>query len=132
MAAQWGWTHDQETPAMALGERIRALRKAARWSQAELGQKIGSDGGRISRYEAGRITPSADALVRLAETFNVSIDHLLIDDVPRRPLRAPENALGDRLAAITELDDEALNVLNGVIDGLLARTRLTTLTGGLN
>ncbi len=132
MAAQWGWTHDQEIPAMALGERIRALRKEAHWSQAELGQRIGSDGGRVSRYEAGRITPSAGALVRLAETFNVSIDHLLIDDVPRRPLRAPENALGDRLAAITELDDDALNTLNGVIDGLLARTRLTTLTGGLN
>jgi len=68
----------------------------------------------------------------LAETFNVSIDHLLIDDIPRRPLRVPENALGDRLAAITELDDDALNVLNGVIDGLLARTRLTTLTADIN
>lgn len=132
MAPQWGWTHDQETPTMALGERIRALRKTAGWSQAELGQHIGTDGGRISRYEAGRITPSADALVRLAKTFNVSIDHLLIDDVPRRPLHAPENALGDRLAAITELDPEALDTLNGVIDGLLARTRLTTLTGGRN
>jgi hypothetical protein len=56
----------------------------------------------------------------------------LIDDVPRRPLNAPEHALGDRLAAITELDQDALDALNGVIDGLLARTRLTTLTGGLN
>ena len=55
--------------------------------------------------------------------------HLVFDDVPRRPLRAPENALGDRLAAINELDDDALN---GVIDGLLTRTRRSTLTGGLN
>ncbi len=132
MAPQWGWTHDQETPAMALGERIRALRKEAGWSQAELGDKIGTDGGRVSRYEAGRITPSADALVRLAETFNVSIDHLLIDDIPRRSLHAPENILGDRLAAITQLDNDDLAVLNSVIDGLIAKTRLRTLAGGIS
>jgi hypothetical protein len=88
----------------------------------------GSDGGRLSRYEAGRITQSADALVRLVKTFNTSINHLLIDDAPRRPFRTPNNARRDRLAAIAELDSEAL----GVIDGLLARTRLSALTGGLN
>lgn len=133
MAPQWGWTHDQEdTDAMALGDRIRTLRKEAGWSQAELGHKIGTDGGRVSRYEAGRITPSADALIRLAETFNTSIDHLLIDDIPRRSLHTPQNALGDRLAAITQLNDDDLNILNGVIDGLLAKTRLRALAGGVS
>lgn len=69
----------------------------------------------------------------LAATVTRSlIDHLLIDDIPQRPLRAPENALGDRLNAIAELDDDALAVLNGVIDGLLARTRLTTLTADIS
>ncbi len=77
-----------------------------------------SRGSRVSRYEAGRITPSAEALVRLAETSNASIDHLLRDDIPQPPLRAPKTALGDRPAAIAELDDDALAVLNGVIDGL--------------
>lgn len=125
MAAQWGWTHDQETTRpMALGDRIRALRKQHGWSQAELADRIGTDGGRISRYESGRITPSADALVRLAETFNISIDHLLIDDIPARPLHAPEDALGNRLAAIAELDPDALDILHGVIDALVTKTRL--------
>lgn len=54
------------TDAMALGDRIRALRKEAGWSQAELAQRIGVDAGSVSRYESGRITPSADALLRLA------------------------------------------------------------------
>jgi transcriptional regulator with XRE-family HTH domain len=77
---------------MALGERIRHLRKEAGWSQAELGERVGTDAGRISRYEGARITPSLDALMRIAEVFNVSADHLLFDDVPCRLLHATEDA----------------------------------------
>lgn len=117
---------------MALGERIKQLRKDAGWSQAELGEKVGTDAGRISRYEAGRITPSAEALVRIAEVFNVSLDHLLIDNIPRRPLHAVENALGDRLVAIAELGDEDLAALLNVIDGLVAKNRLRTIAGGIS
>jgi len=117
---------------MAIGERIRALRKEAGWSQAELGEKIGTDGGRVSRYEASRITPSAEARVRLAETYNVSIDRLLIDAVPRRALHAPENALGDGLAVVAELSDDELAVLGSVIDGLVAKSRLRILAGGVS
>lgn len=57
-------SHNHRQPNL---QQSRALRKEARWSQAELGQRIGSDGERVSRYEAGRITPSAEALIRLAE-----------------------------------------------------------------
>jgi Helix-turn-helix len=46
VGAQWGWDIDQEdTDAMALGDRIRFLRKEAGWSQAELAEKIGVDPG---------------------------------------------------------------------------------------
>ena len=133
MTAQWGWHLDQEdTDAMALGDRIRVLRKEAGWSQAELADKIGVDPGRVSRYESGRITPSADALVRLAESLNVSIDHLLVDDIPRRPLHNAEDALGDRLATITELGDDDLHLVLSFIDALVTKNRLRTLAGGIN
>jgi len=134
VAAQWGWHIDQDQEgqaAMALGERIRQLRKEAGLSQAELADKIGADPGRVSRYEAGRITPSAEALVRLAETLNVSIAHLLVDGIPRRPLHSAQDALGDRLAAVAELPPDDLASLLNIIDGLVAKNRLTTLAGGL-
>ncbi|MHB1820922.1 MAG: helix-turn-helix domain-containing protein [Streptosporangiaceae bacterium] len=135
MAPQWGWHIDQDQEGqatMALGERIRQLRKEAGLSQADLAEAIGADPGRVSRYEAGRITPSADALVRLAETLNVSIDHLLVDGIPRRPLHASADALGDRLAAVAELPPEDLASVLNIIDGLVAKNRLKTLAGGLS
>ncbi|MEA2685084.1 MAG: hypothetical protein QOE93_279 [Actinomycetota bacterium] len=131
VGAEW-WRIEEEGPApMALGERIRQLRKEAGWSQGDLGGRVGTDAGRISRYEGGRITPSLDALVRLAEVFNVSADHLLFDDVPRRPLHTADHALGDRLAVIGELSPDDLSSLLNVVDALVAKSRLRAMAGDL-
>ncbi len=132
MGAQCGWHIDQEDcSAMPLGERIRQLRKEAGWSQAELAEKIGADAGRVNKYEAGRMAPAAETLVRLAEVLNVSIDYLLIDGVPRRPLHSAEDALGDRLAAVAELGDQDLALVVSFIDALVAKTRMKALAGDI-
>ena len=133
MDTQWGWHIDQEDcPAMPLGERIRQLRKEAGWSQAELAEKIGADAGRVNKYEAGRMAPAAESLVRLAEVLNVSIDYLLIDDVPRRPLHSAADALGDRLSVVAELGDEDLNLVVSFVDALVAKTRMKALTASIS
>lgn len=133
MDTQWGWHIDQEDcPAMPLGERIRQLRKEAGWSQAELAEKIGADAGRVNKYEAGRMAPAAESLVRLAEVLNVSIDYLLIDGVPRRPLHSAADALGDRLAVVAELGDEDLNLVVSFVDALVAKTRMKALTASIS
>ena len=116
---------------MPLGDRIKALRKEAGWSQGELAEKVGTDARQVSRYENGRITPGLDTAMRIAEAFNVSLDHLTFDDVPRRALHAAENVLGDRLAAVSELDDDDLTSLRNVIDGLVAKRRLRVLANDI-
>ncbi|HMQ27436.1 MAG TPA: helix-turn-helix transcriptional regulator, partial [Acidimicrobiales bacterium] len=104
----------------------RQVRKEAGWSQGDLGERIGTDPGRISRYESGRITPSADALVRIAEALDVSLDYLLVDDIPRRPLHTPDHHLGERFNPLEELDEEDLSSLLNHLDGLIAKKRLKT------
>lgn len=108
---------------MALGERIKTLRKEHGWSQADLAARIGADAGQISRYEGGKITPSVEALLRLADTFDVSCDYLLLDDAPRRALRG-DNPLTDRLADLDNLTDADRDALLHILDGLLANTRI--------
>lgn len=115
---------------MALAERVKLLRTELGWSQGELATKIGADAAQISRYENGRITPSADAIVRLAEAFDVSCDYLLVEDAPRRRFRTPEDALGEHLASLAELSDEDLELVLRFIDALVTKTRLRTLAGG--
>lgn len=69
-------------------------------------------------------------LGRIAEALDISMDHLVFDDIPRRPLHTPaDQALGDRLAGIAELDTPEQEILGGVIDALLTKTRLRAITG---
>lgn len=112
---------------MALRDRVKQLRTENKWSQGELADRIGGDAAQISRYEHGHIAPSADALIRLAEAFDVSCDYLLLDDAPRRPFRTPEDGLGDRLANLDELDNDDLELVVRFIDALVTKTRLKTL-----
>lgn len=69
--------------------------------------------------------------MRIAEAFNVSIDHLLVDDVPRRPLHAVEHNLGNRLSALDELGEDDLASLLHMLDALAAKNRFKTLAGGI-
>ena len=71
MGAEWLRQDEHGGPLMALADRVKQLRNEHSWSQGELAERIDADPAQISRYENGRITPSADALVRLAETFAV-------------------------------------------------------------
>ncbi|MGH3496020.1 MAG: helix-turn-helix domain-containing protein [Nocardioidaceae bacterium] len=107
------------------------MRKEHGWSQAELAAKIAGDAAQISRYENGRITPSADVIVRLADVFGVTTDYLLLDDSPRRPQHtADEAALGERIAAVSELGPEDLALVTSFIDALVTKTRLKVLASG--
>ncbi len=123
---------DDEGVAMAIGERIREVRKERGWSQADLGKKIGTDSQYVSRYETGRITPSVDALVRLADVLEVSTDYLVRDGAPRKVLEGHNlGKLGDRLAELAELSDADQEVASQVIDALIAKSRLKILAGGI-
>lgn len=132
MSAQWVRQVDHGGPVMSLQERVKQLRKEHGWSQGELAERAGGDPAQISRYENGRITPSADAVVKLAEVFDVSTDYLLVEDSPRRPFRGAEDALGDRLGTIGELSPEDLTLLLGFLDALVTKNRLKALAGGVS
>jgi transcriptional regulator with XRE-family HTH domain len=132
-AAEWPPRDDpggHEVPSPFIAERLKTLRTEAGWSQTELAERIGSDGRQVSRYENGRITPSLEALVRIAETFNVSVDYLVVPDAPRRPLHSPENLLGDKLADLATLEPDDQAAMLKVLDALVMKHKLQALTGG--
>ena len=115
---------------MPLAERIRQLRTEAGLSQAELAERAGAgDARQISRYENGRITPSLDAIAHIAEALNISIDYLVIDDMPRRPLHVDDHGLAERLAQLSELDQADRDSMLSVLDALITPKRLKALAG---
>lgn len=58
------------------GERLKELREDFNLTQDQLAEKIGINRSTISAYENNAISPTLEILVKLADTFNVSIDYL--------------------------------------------------------
>ena len=60
-----------------IGKFIAELRKEHRFTQEQLGDKIGVTNKTISRWETGVYLPPADALLMMSELFDVSINEIL-------------------------------------------------------
>lgn len=60
-----------------LGARIAALRREAGLSQSQLAEILKISPSTVGMYEQGRREPSAQMLVDLARTLEVSTDYLL-------------------------------------------------------
>ena len=60
-----------------LADKIRSLRKAKGFSQAQMARKLHITQGAISQWENGITVPAADQLVTLAEVFEITVDELL-------------------------------------------------------
>jgi transcriptional regulator with XRE-family HTH domain len=57
--------------------RLRALRTEQKMSQEKLSEITGIPRAQIANFETGRVRPSLDALIVIADQFDVSIDWLL-------------------------------------------------------
>ena len=117
-------------PSPFHGERLKALRTEAGWSQAELAEKIDSDARQVSRYENNKVAPGLEAVIRMAKTFNVSVDYLLIERAERRPLNAPSSHVDARLSDLDQLTDDERATITNVIDALVTKSKLRAITGG--
>lgn len=58
-------------------ERIKALREARGWTQAELARRMSITRNGVNSWEQGLSMPSPACLVDLAKLFSVSTDYLL-------------------------------------------------------
>lgn len=96
---------------MSLGEQIMLLDKQITLSQAALGKAIGSSRDIIGRYERNIMIPSIEVIIKIADTWGVSIDYL----VGKTNLELEKNTL-KRLEDIATLSDENKSFIFRMID----------------
>ncbi|MGN1406720.1 MAG: helix-turn-helix domain-containing protein [Erysipelotrichaceae bacterium] len=63
--------------AKTIGLFIKELRTEKGYTQAELADKLNISDRTVSKYECGRGIPDIDILLKLSETFDVSINEML-------------------------------------------------------
>lgn len=112
---------------MSLGEKLKALRREKGWSQNELAFQAQIDGRQVSRYENNRVMPSVEVVIKLARADSVSLDYLLLDETPRRPLEMLISRLAERVLSLGALSEEDERALLHILDSLEAKTKLKQL-----
>ena len=59
------------------GENLKSLRKKSGYTQQEFASVLGISASAVGMYEQGRREPDQKLLMKMAETFEVSLDRLL-------------------------------------------------------
>ena len=80
---------------MTTGNKIRHLRKAAKMTQTELGNKLGVKKNAVSKWECGRVDDiPAGKIKAMAALFDVPVSYLIDDEDPGSANAAYINNLG--------------------------------------
>lgn len=90
--------------SLSIGSRVRVLREARRWSQAELAKRLGLSQPRLSQVERGQGSFTAEQLLQILRLFNVGVDHFGVVRSDTSPI---QNALA-RHGAAHLVEDETL------------------------
>ena len=109
------------------GQRLRAARLKASYSQSDLEELSGIPKARLSRYENGHVAPSIQTLERLSRALQVSEASLLGD---QRPLMEEFFNVLTRRGVRISSSDQALALGGAVADmakalGMVDETVLT-------
>ena len=83
---------------MRLEEKLTVLRKESGYTQLDLAEKVRVSRQAISKWETGRVLPSAENLKYLSELFGVSVDYLLSDDITEEPKQTKQEPAPEPLA----------------------------------
>lgn len=110
--------------------KLKKLRHDRGWSQGQLAKKLDVNTQRISKYERGVITPPSDMMVRIATTYDVSLDYLLRDGFETAAAKIKNKKLLNKLEAINDLPKDDQETVISFLDAFIKRRKFEKLVHG--
>ncbi len=104
----------------ALGERLKAARKAQGLTQVQLSEQLGIAQQTLAHYEVGRARVPVSHLLAMAKLLNFSIDDMLMGH-DRRAKRGPVSRLEEKMAAVSRLPRSKQRLVADMLDAILAQ-----------
>ena len=79
----------------------------------------------LSKYENGRIIPTADTLRKIAEGLDISADYLIFDNVPKDGrCQLNDLELFERFKEVELMDAENRKMIVNLIDAVIIKTKV--------
>lgn len=107
---------------MDLGKTVADLRKERGLSRDTLGQRVGTSGAVIGRYEREEITPSVEIARKIADALEVSLDYL----TGGTSVVLKDQKMLYRLELLEKLNKKERDTILHVVDSLLQTAQLTS------
>jgi transcriptional regulator with XRE-family HTH domain len=106
--------------------RLRQAREARQMTQARLAELLEVDRRVYNRWERGASLPQLDAVVRIAQVLQTTVDSLVGLEPPTAPrIHNPRlHALYEQMDSLSDEDQQALIVL---MDSLVKRSQMARL-----
>jgi transcriptional regulator with XRE-family HTH domain len=106
--------------------RLREAREARQMTQARLAELLDVDRRVYNRWERSASLPQLDAVVRIAQVLQTSVDSLVGLEPPTEPRIHNQklHALYEQMDSLSDEDQQALIVL---MDSLVKRSQMTKL-----
>lgn len=98
-----------------IGSKITQLRKAKNWSQEDLAKKINSSRVMVGNYERNINTPSIDVILKMAKTFEVTVDFLIGEG----EFSSYDKEIIKRIEDIDQLDEDTKKHLFFLVDNVI-------------
>ncbi|MEM9547713.1 MAG: helix-turn-helix transcriptional regulator [Bacteroidota bacterium] len=104
---------------MTFGERLTAVRKRKKLSQADIGKLIGINGDAYGRYERNEVKPTIEMATKIANALEVSLDYL----VGKTDLEL-DTGMPKRIEAVTKMDEKNKEHVFSLLDAFIAKTQM--------
>jgi len=108
---------------MAFGDRLAFVRKQKKVRQSDLGDKVGTSGDIIGKYERGENVPSIEVAAKIADALGVTLDYLVKDG----EYEQVDNDTLKRLKEIQSLDPENRSHVFATIDAFIKAAKLKSI-----
>ena len=113
---------------MTTGHKIRKLRQARSWTQAQLGERAGIDIHNVTRYENDRTRPRAKVLQRFADALQVPVEELAPDDIEVTAVALRDPELLAQFQAVERLNEADKAALKRIIQAVIVKNQVQDLT----
>lgn len=105
---------------ISIAERIQQLIIENNETAAHVLTQLGLSSNALSEWKKGKAKPSSDAIIKIAEYFNVSADYLLTGKISYNELNKQEQEI---LCLYRKLPESGKERILGYIDGYLANKK---------
>lgn len=120
--------HHTITPPVLMADfpqRLRDIRQQRQLTQVRIAELVGIGIRVYHRWENGNATPHFDALLRLADVLDISLDELVGREPVNEDSAIHNHELHQLVRQVDQLSDDDQRALIAVMDGLVKRTQIS-------